>query len=100
MNKKLYVGNLDYSVQSDELKSAFSQWEISECIVIDGKGFGFVTFTEPASASAAKEEFNNKEFKGRPMKIDFAQERASSGPRGGGGGHRGGGGGRDFKKRY
>ncbi len=75
MNKKIYVGNLDYSIQSNELKEAFSQWEVTESIVIDGKGFGFVTFAEPNFASAAKEEMNNKELKGRPMKIDFAQER-------------------------
>ncbi|MDD9897699.1 MAG: RNA-binding protein [Candidatus Melainabacteria bacterium] len=93
MNNKLYIGNLEYSVQSDELKAAFSKWEISDCIIIEGKGFGFVTFADADSANQAKEEMNNQELRGRQMKIDFAQERASSG--GSRGGRR-----NDFKKRY
>ena len=96
MNNKIYVGNLDYSIQADELKAAFSQWEITDCIVIEGKGFGFVTFAEASSASTAKEELNNKELKGRPMKIDFAQERSRDNNRSSyGGGKKSG-----FQKRY
>lgn len=76
MSNKIYVGNLNYSVQSDELKSTFSKWEVTDCVVIEGKGFGFVTFADANSASAAKEEMNNKELEGRAMKIDFAQERS------------------------
>lgn len=90
MNNKIYVGNLEYSIQADELKAAFSQWEVTEAIVIEGKGFGFVTFADASSASAAKEEMNNKELKGRSMKIDFAQERSRDG-----GGRKSG-----FQKRY
>lgn len=78
MNNKLYVGNLDYSVQSNELKEVFGSLEVTDCIVIEGKGFGFVTFADANAANTAKEEFHNKEFKGRSLKIDFAQERSSS----------------------
>ena len=45
MNNKLFMGNLDYSVTSEELKAFLSEkWEVTECRVIEGKGFGFVTF--------------------------------------------------------
>lgn len=90
MNNKLYIGNLDYSIQSSELKEAFAKWEVSDCAIIEGKGFGFLTFADAESANQAKEEMNNQELRGRQMKIDFAQERSKSG-----GGRR-----NDFKKRY
>ncbi|MDP8242360.1 MAG: RNA-binding protein, partial [Candidatus Celaenobacter antarcticus] len=41
--KKLYVGNLDYSVTKDELSELFAEFgEVVEVTIIDGKGFGFV----------------------------------------------------------
>ncbi len=93
MNKKLYVGNLDYSTTSSELKEMFSNWEITECIVIDGKGFAFITFASADQANAAKEELNEKEFRGRLMKINFAQERSDRNRNSGGFRN-------DYQKRY
>lgn len=96
MNSKLYVGNLEYSVSKDELGEAFSEWEVTDCVVIEGKGFGFVTFASPADATSAKEKLSEQQLKGRPLKIDFAQERAPRNQNG-----RSGGRGRDgFKRRY
>jgi len=86
---KLYVGNLSYSVTTEELKDFFAQSaEVTECRVIEGKGFGFVTFASVEAATAAKEANNDQEFKGRKFKIDFARDNQG----GGGGGRRGGGG--------
>ncbi len=86
---KLYVGNLSYSVTSEELREFFAQTaQVTDCRVIEGKGFGFVTFDSVESATAAKEASQDVEFKGRKMKIDFARDN-----QGGGGGSRGGGGG-------
>ena len=52
--KKLYVGNLDYSVTKDDLSELFAEFgEVVEVIIIDGKGFGFVEMTEPADAEKA-----------------------------------------------
>lgn len=83
MNNKLYVGNLDYSISNEELKEAFSAWEITDCKLIENKGFAFITFAQAEDAAAAKEQLSNQELKGRPMKIDFAQERTGA-SRGGG----------------
>lgn len=93
---KLYIGNLDYSVDSEELKAAFAQWTVTDCAVIEGKGFAFVTFENTESAGAAKDEFSNKELKGRPLKIDFAREKSRDNNRSGGGDRRSGG----YNKRY
>lgn len=100
MNNKLFIGNLDYSVSSEELKAFLSEkWEITECRVIEGKGFGFVTFAEADGAAQAKEELSDSEFKGRKLKIDFAKENNNRDrDRSGGGGRerdRGG-----YKQRY
>ncbi len=103
-SNKLYVGNLSYSVTSEELKELFSQsGEVSDCRVIEGKGFGFITFASAEGAGAAKDALNDQEFKGRKLKIDFARENQGGGGGGGarrsygggGGGGYGGGGGRD-----
>lgn len=87
---KLYIGNLSYSVTSQELGDFLSQhWQISDCRVIEGKGFGFATFVDDETAMAAKEALNNLELKGRAFRVDFAKEerpREFSGNRGGGGG--------------
>jgi RNA recognition motif-containing protein len=76
MSNKLYVGNLNYAVTSEELKGFMADgFEISDCKVIEGKGFGFVTLADANAATAAKEKFNNVEFQGRNLKIDIARER-------------------------
>ena len=53
---KLYVGNLSYSVVSDELEVLFSSYgEVKEVKIIEGKGFGFVEMSNQAEAEKAKE---------------------------------------------
>lgn len=103
MNNKLFIGNLDYSVTSGDLKDFLAaKWEITECRVIEGKGFAFVTFGDADGANQAKEELNDTEFKGRKLKIDFAKENNNRDrDRGGRNFSRGGsGGGGGFKQRY
>lgn len=71
---KLYVGNLKYSVTSDQLKDLFSQFgEVVGANVIEGKGFGFVEMDGPDTAERAKEELNGTEFEGRTLRIDKAR---------------------------
>lgn len=97
-NKKLYVGNLPFSLGDAELSNLFSQAGNVESarVVLDPatgrkRGFGFVEMATPEEAQAAVEMFNNSEVEGRQIMVDIARERA---PReGGGGGYRGGGGG-------
>ncbi|MBT6843108.1 MAG: RNA-binding protein [Candidatus Melainabacteria bacterium] len=101
MNNKLFMGNLDYSVTSEELKAFLSEkWEVTECRVIEGKGFGFVTFASADAATQAKDELNDAEFKGRKLKADFAKERERTGGGDRGGDRRGGNGGGGYKPRY
>ncbi len=72
--KKLYVGNLDYSVTKDELSELFAEFgEVVEVTIIDGKGFGFVEMSEPAEAENAMSDLNGKDLKGRSMKVDEAR---------------------------
>ncbi len=102
MSKKLYVGNLPFSVTQDQLKALFSPFgEVTEAtLVIDkysgrSRGFGFVTIADDAAADKAIAEMNGKDLEGRALKVSEAKPMESRGERGsGGGGYGGGGGGR------
>jgi len=105
MSNKLYVGNLNYEVNSEDLREFFVPFgEIKEAsVIIDretgrSKGFGFVEFLSDESAEKVKLEANGKELKGRALKINDA--RRSEKPRGGFGGNRGGFGGGNGNRGY
>ena len=88
---KLYVGNLTYSVTSEQLKELFQQFgEVGDVRVITGKGFGFVEMTNQADAERAKKELDGTQLAGRTLKVDVARPQKDK-PRG-----RSGGGGRRF----
>lgn len=99
MSKKLYMGNLPYSVDDAQLKELVVPFgEVVSAQVIQdkfsgrSKGFGFVEMTNDEEAAKAIEELDGKEIDGRPLKVNEARPME---PRsGGGGGYRGGGGGR------
>ncbi len=74
MKARLFVGNLDYSVTDQELHDLFSKWgKVSEAVVIEGKGFGFVQMSTPKEAEEAKNGLNGTEFKGRVLKVAEAK---------------------------
>jgi len=82
MNTKLYVGNLDYNVSSDQLGEYFTQvGEVTEAIVISdrrtnrSKGFGFVTMGSEKEAKKAIETLNESEFEGRKIIVNEARPR-------------------------
>ncbi len=85
--KKLFVGNLKYSVTADELEDLFSKYgEVVEAKVIEGRGFGFVEMSDQSEAEKAKEELNGTDFVGRTLNIDEARPpRSRDRGRGGGG---------------
>jgi RNA recognition motif-containing protein len=100
MGKKLYVGNLSYSVTSDALQSAFAAFGtvVSADVIMDrmtgrAKGFGFVEMGTEEEAKAAIAGMNGKDLDGRPLTVNEARPPA---PRGEGFGGGGGGGGRGF----
>jgi RNA recognition motif-containing protein len=81
--KKLYVGNLNYSVTNQDLEDLFSEHgKVDSVNVIEGKGFGFVEMADAAEADKAKKELSESNFKGRALRVDEANPPASSDRRG------------------
>lgn len=80
MNSKLYVGNLPYSVTSDQLATHFSEaGQVVDSVIISdqhsgrSKGFGFVEMSSPEEAKKAIEMFNGKDFEGREIVVNEAR---------------------------
>ena len=95
MAKKLYVGNLTYSVNESDLEALFSEFGTvqSAQIIVDrdtnrSKGFGFVEMGSDAEAQAAIDGLHDQEHNGRRLTVNEAKPREDRG--GGGGGGRGG----------
>ncbi len=81
--RKLYVGNLSYSVTNQDLEELFSKYGAVDSVnVIEGKGFGFVEMATAAEAEKAKKELSESSFKGRALRVDEANAPASSDRRG------------------
>jgi RNA recognition motif-containing protein len=100
MGKKLYVGNLSYSVDSSALEQLFGAHGqvVSAQIINDrdtgrSKGFGFVEMSNDSEAAAAIAALNGQQHDGRALTVNEARPREDRGPRGGGGGGGGFGGG-------
>jgi cold-inducible RNA-binding protein len=79
---KLYVGNLDYTVTSDQLRDHFSQaGKVVDAVVLSDKysgrsrGFGFVEFESADDANKAIEMFNGKDYQGRALVVNEARQR-------------------------
>jgi RNA recognition motif-containing protein len=79
--KKLYVGNLPWSVTDSELESFFaSAGEVVSARVITdrdtgrSRGFGFVEMDD-AGATKAMAELNGKDMGGRALRVNEANER-------------------------
>lgn len=89
---KLYVGNLPFTATEEGVRALFSAHGTVEkvSLITDRdtgrpRGFGFVEMSN-ADASRAMQALNGKDFEGRALKVNEAQDRERSG----GGGHRGG----------
>ena len=92
MGRRLYVGNLAWTVTDQDLQDAFSevgQVETSQ-VIMDratnrSRGFGFVVMATDEGADAAIKQLNGRDIKGRPIRVNEAQARSGSGTGGGGG---------------
>jgi RNA recognition motif-containing protein len=100
MGKKLYVGNLSFSIDEQAITDLFTQCGNVESarIITDrdsgrSKGFAFVEMSTDAEANSAIEKLNGYEFSGRAMNVSEAKPMAPRDNRGGGGGGGGGRGG-------
>jgi RNA recognition motif-containing protein len=106
MGRKLYVGNLDYSVTDSALEQMCSQYGALESaqVIMDrdtgrSKGFGFVEMKTDQEAQAAIAGLNGQLSDGRSLTVNEAKPREDrGGGRGGYGGGRGGSAGGD--RRY
>ncbi len=81
--KKLYVGNMPFSITQERLKEMFAVFgEVTEAIVImdrrsgRSKGFGFVTMSDDAAADKAVADMNGKDMEGRPLTVSEARPMA------------------------
>ena len=91
MGKKLYVGNLAYSVTSESLEQMFLEFGtvVSAQVIQDrdtgrSKGFGFVEMQTDDAAQRAIDGMHEKDLGGRRLTVNEAK------PREAGGGGRGG----------
>lgn len=96
MGRRLYVGNLAWTVTDQDLQDAFSEAGKVENaqVIMDratnrSRGFGFVEMASDEDADAAVKKLNGRDIKGRAIRVNEAQARSSGGGGGGGGGGRG-----------
>jgi RNA recognition motif-containing protein len=85
---KLYVGNLPWTATEDEIRQMFeSIGPVNSINVITDRetgrprGFCFVEMSS-ADANNAISQLNGKDFGGRTLRVNEAQERAPRGPSG------------------
>jgi len=92
--KKLFVGNLPFTVTEDQLRTLFEKHGTVQSVALINdretgrpRGFGFVEISDEGLAPAI-EALNGYELDGRAMKVNEAQDKPRTGGGGGGGGRR------------
>ncbi len=91
MGTRLYVGNLPFSANEQDVQALFEQngREVAEVKLITDRetgrprGFGFVEMANSEHADQAIQELDGYQMSGRALKVNEARERT-----GGGGGRR------------
>lgn len=75
----IFVGNLSYQLQEEELESYFSEFgEVASTkIIMDkftgrSKGFGFVEMPNDEEGTQAIEQLNGHDAGGRPLRVSKA----------------------------
>lgn len=78
----IYVGNLAYSVNENDLKNLFEEFgNVSSASLIKdkmsgkSKGFGFVEMPNNSEAEKAINDLNDKPISGRKVKVNQAKPR-------------------------
>ena len=81
MSKKLFVGGLAWSITDAMLRAAFEKFGtlVEAKVIMDrethrSRGFGFVSYTEEASAAQACEAMNGVELEGRAIRVNLADD--------------------------
>jgi RNA recognition motif-containing protein len=98
MGRRLYVGNLPYSANEDQLTDLFSQAGKVDSVRVmrdmatgRARGFAFVEMGSDEDAQKAIADFNEYKMDGRPLVVNEARPKPEGGGFGGAG-NRGGGG--------
>lgn len=80
MEKRLFVGNLPYSVDEGELEAAFAEHGtvVSAVVIRDresgrSRGFGFVEMETEEAAESAVGALDGFEMDGRRLRVNAAQ---------------------------
>jgi RNA recognition motif-containing protein len=96
----IYVSNLSFNVQDEDLKAFFTPYgEVTSAKIINDKetgqsrGFGFVEMSDDTAARKAIAELNDATVEGRNIRVTEARPKENNSRGGGGGGYKGGGGG-------
>jgi len=87
--RRIYVGNLPYTMDANSIASLFAQHgSVADVhIVLDPvgrrpRGFAFVTMGSPAEAQAAITELDGRDVDGRTLRVNQAEARESDPSRG------------------
>ena len=94
----IYVGNLSYEVQENDLKTVFAEYGSVTRVHLPTdretgrpRGFAFVEMTTEAEEAAAIDALDGAEWMGRDLKVNKAKPRENRSSFGGGGNRRSGG---------
>jgi cold-inducible RNA-binding protein len=104
--KNIFVGNLDFSVREEAIRSLFETYGTVERVSImtdretgRSRGFAFVEMTNEGEAERAISALNGTNMSGRALNVNEARPKTDRGPRPGGAGRGFGGGGGGFRDR-
>ncbi len=88
MEKRLFVGNLPFSMTDADLETTFSEYGtvVSATVIRDrdtgrSRGFGFVEMDTEDEAKAAQQGTDGLEVEGRRLRVNEAQPRRPRQPR-------------------
>lgn len=83
MGNKLYVGNLAYTVSSEQLSDLFGEHGTvaSAKVITDrdsgrSKGFGFVEMSNSSEAQSCLNSLNGRDLSGRALNVSEAKPQA------------------------
>jgi RNA recognition motif-containing protein len=102
----IYVGNLSYEVEEDDLKRVFAEYGNVKRVQMPvdretgkARGFAFVEMEAETEETAAIEGLDGAEWMGRSLKVNKAKPKSDSGSFGGGNRRNEGGGG-GYNRRF
>ncbi len=88
MGSQLYIGNISFNTNEEDLKNFFaSAGTVTSAKIISdretgrSRGFGFVEMSSAEEAENAVSTLNGKELGGRDLRVNIAEEKKDRGPR-------------------